>query len=245
MRSDRQLSLSVSIVIGIGVAIALAAIPLFGRMAPAIEDILEENVASSEAVESMLSALAELPHSPAAARRTFDEAFASARRNVTEQHEGPVLLRIEQLAPAAFGGDQDSAHQLVAEVRTLGGINRQAMVTADESAKRLGIAGAWTMVALGAVGFVVGLFTERRLRKRLLVPLGEIHDTLRAASAGDRLRRCTPPSATCSDLEEIMTWINHLLDRQLTQQISTLRESITEAPQEGSSPRTSLIPPSE
>lgn len=245
MRSDRQLSLSVSLLIGIGVAIALTAIPLFGRMAPAIEGILEENVASIEAVESMLSALAELEHSPSTARQSFDEALAAARQNVTERHEEPVLRRIERLVPAAFGGNADSLRQLVAEVRTLGGINRQAMVTADEAAKRLGVAGAWTMVALGAVGFVVGLLIERRLRKHLLLPLGEIHDTLRVASAGDRLRRCTPSSASCSDLEEIMAWINHLLDRQLEREISTLRESIAEAPPEGSSPRTSLVPPSE
>lgn len=246
MRTDRQLTFSFSILIGIGVSIALAAITLFGRMAPAIEGIIEDNVVSIEAAEAMLAGMvdAELGGDPAGARRAFDGAFATARRNVTEPDEGLILDRIERLAPAAFDGDPDSVRQLVLEIRALGDVNRGAMTTADQSAKRLGVAGAWTMVVLGAGGFVVGLFTQRRLRKRVLLPLQEIHATLRSITMGDRLRRCTSPTAPCSDLSEIMAMINRLLDRQLEKDTSTLRESIAEAPPEEPASRASLPPPS-
>jgi 6-phosphogluconate dehydrogenase (decarboxylating) len=46
MRTDRQLTLAFSVLLGLHVVTSLAAVALFGRMAPAIERIIEENVAS-------------------------------------------------------------------------------------------------------------------------------------------------------------------------------------------------------
>jgi hypothetical protein len=214
-------------------ATSLSAITLFGRMAPAIESIIEDNVVSLEAVEGMLEAVyapSEFPN----ARRSFDEAYARARGNVTEKEETPVLERIGQLAPGAFGGDEVAVQRLAAELRDLGSINRKAMRDADEAAKNLGIAGAWVMVVLGAAGFVAGLSMLRRLRRRLLFPLREISSVLRAAAAGDRLRRCTARGAPPGDLAEIMYHINALLERRVEEECtSTLRDSVMMPPIDG------------
>jgi len=82
MRTDRQLTLAFSVLLGLHVVTSLAAVALFGRMAPAIERIIEENVASVSAVEGMLDAAlrARLGEPLEVARRNFDEALAVAAR---------------------------------------------------------------------------------------------------------------------------------------------------------------------
>lgn len=233
MQTDRQLTLSFSVLLGLHIATSLAAVALFGRMAPAIERIIEENVASVSAVEGMLDATlrSRLGAPPDVVRHDFDAALSVARSNVTEKPEGRSIEEIARLSGPALAGDAEAARQLTAELRVLGAINRDAMAAADESAKRLGVAGAWAMVVLGAGGFVVGLMTLRRMRRRLLLPLQEIGTVLRAATTGDRLRRCTARAAPAGDLAETMAMINVLLDRRLEDECSsTLRESITPPP---------------
>lgn len=235
MRTDRQLTLAFSVLLGLHVVTSLAAVALFGRMAPAIERIIEENVASVSAVEGMLDAAlrARLGEPLEVARRNFDEALAVARQNVTEEPEGRALEEIARLSGPALAGDDAAARRLSAELRALGAINRRAMRSADESAQRLGIAGAWAMVVLGAGGFVVGIMTLRRLRRRLVLPLQEIGTVLRAATNGDRLRRCTAQSAPAGDLADTMTMINLLLDRRLEKECSsTLRASFAPPPRD-------------
>ncbi len=236
MQTDRQLTLAFSVLLGLHIVTSLAAVALLGRMAPAIERIIHENVASVSAVEGMLDAAlrARLGDTRDVARSDFYEELAVARRNVTEELEGRAVEEIARLSEPALAGDEAAARQLSAELRSLGALNRRAMTTADESAKRLGVAGAWTMVVLGAGGFVAGIMTLRRLRRRLLLPLQEISTVLRAATTGDRLRRCTARSAPAGDLADTMTLLNALLDRRLQDECSsTLRASFTSPPLDG------------
>jgi hypothetical protein len=229
MKTDRQLTLSFSVLLALQLATALAAITLFGRMTPAIERIIEDNVVSVDAVETMLDAVLaiQLGEDAAVARKAFYEGLNVAKSNVTEAAETPVLADINRLAEPALQGDQAAARELAARLRSLGEINREAMRVADDSARRLGIAGAWTMVVLGSGGFVAGLVAMRRLRRRLLLPLQEIATVLRSATTGDRLRRCTPRATPTGDLADTMRLLNVLLDRRLEEQCSsTLRDSI-------------------
>lgn len=231
MKTDRQLTLSFSVLLGLQLGTALAAITLFGRMTPAIERIIEDNVVSVDSVEKMLDAVlaVQIGDDPELARKAFYEGLRVAKNNVTEASETPVLADISRLAEPALRGEPEATRQLADQLRSLGEINRDAMRVADDSARRLGIAGAWTMMVLGSGGFVAGLVALRRLRRRLLLPLQEIATVLRAATTGDRLRRCTPRATPTGDLADAMQLLNVLLDRRLQEECSsTLRDSMVQ-----------------
>jgi nitrogen fixation/metabolism regulation signal transduction histidine kinase len=186
-------------------------------MSPAIERILRENVYSTEAAEDMLTLLVQPMQGSTweARRRRFEHAMQRARENVTEPEEVSVLERIAPQYGAALVGDESAITAVVQALQQLTAINRQAMVSSDEEAQRLGIAGAWVAVFIAMVSFVISLVVIRRLERHVLNPLVELSAVLDAIRVGNHHRRCRLMEAP-EELRRVLNAVNALLDRGLS-----------------------------
>lgn len=222
MRLRREVGLGLGAVLTLQILLSALAISLLMRMGPAIEHILEENVYSGEAVEDMLAVLAgdgPGPEDDEARRRVFFAALERAEANVTEEAETPLLARVRAGAEAALAGGEAERRAVVADLRELGEVNRESMISADLRAKRLGQAGAWAAVLLGTLALALGIGVYRRLRLRLELPIDNLRRTVQGARAGNTHVRCSLDEAP-AELVEIGKNVNWLLDRSLRPQPS-------------------------
>lgn len=196
--------------------LAFGAIGLLLRMGPAIERTLQENVYSIVAAEEMLAELAEAGSAPLEpeARARVLQALDNSKHNVTEEDERPVLAALELALPAAIDGDADGRHRAVNSVRQLIRINREAMRTVDDEARRLGDAGAWAAVFVGFLSFLLSVFVVVRIQRRFVRPLVDLHQVLEGAREGDRLRRCRLADAP-REVIQVTQAVNSLLDERL------------------------------
>lgn len=208
--AQRDLYVGALSLIAIELLTALAAIALFVRMSPAIDRILQENVASIAAGQQMLTVLASPGSGDAAA---FDVALAAARSNRTELREQEALETIETHGHAALSGDARARERVIAALGRLSQVNLEAMRRADREAQRLGAAGAWAMVLLGFGGVIAGVLVLRRLGRRLLWPIAELERVLAAAHQGDRYQRCQVNVAR-GRLREALSRLNAVLDER-------------------------------
>jgi hypothetical protein len=214
MQLRRNFLLSVGILVAFNVLLAFGAIGLFTRMGPAIERILQDNVYSTEAAEEMLALLARPSIDPTSAvrQRQFEEALQRAKNNTTELEEVPSLRRIEQHYIVALAGDDIALAVVVQALQQLTAINRQAMVSTDQEAQRLGNAGAWVAVFIAVFSFGISLIIIHRLERRVLNPLVELHDVLEAVRVGNSHRRCRALIAP-DEIRQVLNSVNFLLDR--------------------------------
>lgn len=213
MRIRDEIRLVVGALLGIQVLTMIAAVALLARMAPALDQILEDNEKSIRAVERMLLALADPapePGQPDPRRVHFERALAEAEGNITEPEEEPVLARIVEHKDAALDGDPVAFATLRAELWTLGDINRESMLDANARAKRIGTAGAWALVFLGLLGVGCSLGLMRRARFKLINPVYEVGAVLDACRAGDTHRRLNPAGAS-EEFREIAEVVNLLV----------------------------------
>jgi hypothetical protein len=176
--------------VGIGALIAVQLVTAFGAIdllaqtAPAVDDILTDNVASTEAVEDMLGALAN-PLDPL----EFRAAFERAEANITEPGERPLLDRIASATPG-MDTDPVARNEVVVALHELADLNRRSMQVTAEDARGHAARGAWAVSLLGLVSFAVGVMVFRRIDARLVAPIVEVDAALVAARAGDHHRRC-------------------------------------------------------
>lgn len=216
MSIRRAVLLGAWVLVAVNLVLAFGAIALLTRMAPAIATILEQNGRSLEAGEEMLAMLAtprEATGDGAEARRAgFLEALQHAERSISEDEERPILRRITDGADAALAGDAGALRGEIAAIRQLAVINRGAMQAADLDAQRLCLAGAWGVVLLAVLSFAAALLFIRMVGRRVLAPIEEMQDTLRAVEQGDLHRRCTS-AGEAADLRAILFAINGMLDR--------------------------------
>jgi HAMP domain-containing protein len=189
-------------------ATAGAAIVLFARVSPAIQQILEENVASLSAVQRMQQALASAAPDRAGA---FAAALALAERNVTEPEERPLLRQVRAEQGAALGGDVRAMRATLVALEQLAAANLAAMRRADHRARRIGEAGAWAMAVLGMLCFLVSIVAARKVASHITRPLMRIHDTVTAVRRGDARRRCTIDDAA-PEIGDIARTVDELLD---------------------------------
>jgi hypothetical protein len=224
MRLRREAGVGVGALVGLMVSVAFGTIVLLNRMGPAVGRILEDNVASEEAVEDMLATLA----SPGAgADVTFADALERARDNVTEAEEPALVEQANQLAPAALSGDRAARQQLVSVLRRLGTVNRESMRRSDEAARRLGLAGAWAAAFLGTAGFAVAMLIYRRIRVRLELPIDQVRRTLERARADDFQARCRSLPLAPVEVVQIASHVNWLLDHLQLQRLRSGEVALT------------------
>jgi len=216
MELRRELLLTIGALVVLNLCLAFGVAGLLVRMGPAIERILQENVYSIVAGEAILAELAEAGGQPVSeqAQRRTREALGNAERNVTEQHERPVIDALKRSLPEALNGDADARLAAVGSVRELLRINREVMREGDEEARRLGNAGAWAAVFIGFVSFLLSLFVVVRLQQRLVRPLVDLYDVLEGTRKGDRLRRCRLTDAP-HEVLQVTQSVNRLLDERL------------------------------
>lgn len=206
----RDVLLPLVILMAISILTSAGTTALLARMAPAIERIIAENLYSLEATEQMLAVLAGDDRDPSAPDR-FAAALARAEGNLTEDREREHLAEISRTWPAALAGNREAETRAVESLLALGEVNRRAVVRSDEEARRLGLAGSWAAVFLGALSFAWALIAVRRARRRIIDPLHEIGAVLEAAHRGDSYRRCKRMAAP-AEVETIMAGVDELLD---------------------------------
>ena len=216
MELRRELSLLLGTLVCLNVLLAFGVSGLLARMGPAVERILLDNVDSMLAAEEILATLAESRSGElsAAERKRIDEALARARDNVTESAEIPVLRSLADRLASTTGADEGDRTPLVGDLQSLIGINRDAMMEADQEAQRLGVAGAWVAALVGVLSFGMSLLVLRRMRRRLVAPLLELHATLEAARQGERFRRCHSRGAPL-EMRRVLESVNLLLDERM------------------------------
>ncbi len=223
MELRRDVLAPITVLLGVLTLVSFGSIGLLSRMAPAIEQILEENVYSLAAIEQMLAvAAAPKPGD----EELFSNALQRAENNITEDNERQVLDRVRGQWRTALSGDVAARQELIIGLLELGEINRDAMQRADDEAKRLGYAGAWAMVFLAAAGFSWTIIATRRLRRRVIAPLGELISVVEAQKVGDPHRRCRKlPCA--AEIATLMDSLDYLLDQRTAlrrQQVPLARE---------------------
>jgi nitrogen fixation/metabolism regulation signal transduction histidine kinase len=215
MKLRRDLLISIGSLVALNLLSGLGTVALLSRMGPAIEHILETNVASLEGAERMLSILAMAGGEPATEvqQAQLAEALQRVHDNITEPGEQAVVARIQEGHRAALAGDAAARAAVVAALDELMAVNRGAMREEDRRAQRMATAGAWSVVFIALIGFVASLLVIRRLRRYIMEPLAELYATLEAVGKGDRFRRCTSFDAP-AELKRIFQIVNQMLDEQ-------------------------------
>lgn len=194
---------------------AFGAIWIFMRMAPAIEVIIAQNEVSLESCEDMLAALLKNNAAEGSSLEIFRGALTKARNNITEEEEPAIIERIERYHTAAIEGDELSLNLTISAITDLGDTNRKAMRRADAKAKQFGYAGAWGVVFMATVSFMIGMILLRSLDKNLSEPIQEIDAVITAVREGDPMRRCTMKNPS-SSIRKIFANVNELLDMKYT-----------------------------
>jgi methyl-accepting chemotaxis protein len=228
MRIHSEVRLSLVVLFAVQLATTAAAVGLFGRMAPAIERILADNEFSVQAAEDMLAVMARCPHTtPCAGGAELLSGLGKLRQNITEESERPLIADLEREAPRAVGGDPLARVRALESLRLLTSINRDSMAAADAEAKRLGEAGAWATVILGALACALALVFSRRLHRLVVTPVNELSRVARAAREGDFKSRVQKVRST-EELELVSQSVNHLLDRVVAQSARRIEQASPE-----------------
>jgi len=213
MRLAHAVKIGAWFLVGLNLLMAFGSIGIFMRMAPAITVIIDRNERSLKACEGMLASLAMANISNHEVQiKIFKEAFVRAQNNVTEIEEPAALKSIEAAFQDAFRGDLMARQATVDAIVNLGTINREAMIIADGNARQLGYAGAWGIVFMAILVFIVGLIFIRNLTRRLVIPFREIHTVIAARRNGETMRRCTGADLP-QDIRAIFNGINEILDQ--------------------------------
>jgi methyl-accepting chemotaxis protein len=198
----------------LNVALAFGCIGLFARMGPVIARILQANVVSMDAAERIAFEFASNAGSfTEESRRRVVADLEVIGANITEKGEAEIFGQLRASTKTALDGDLQARAFALGQLRSLIAVNREAMTAVDLEARRLGAAGAWAAVFVGAVSFALSLLIIVQLRRRLLGPLLELHDVLVAAQNGDRFRRCKILEAPV-EVQKAAQVVNRLLDER-------------------------------
>ncbi len=230
MKLAQSVRLAAWFLIGLNLAMAFGSIWIFVRMTPAIEFIIDRNVTSLQTCEEMLAALAianvnrsERKTATESAQDTFRNALQRAQQNITEEDEPGIITSINQSYLKAFAGDAMALTKTVDAIRNLGAANRAAMIAADKKARQFGNAGAWGIVFMATVVFLVGMLFIRSLKRNLVHPLEEIHSVTTALRQGDTMRRCTGTGLP-REIQQVYRELNEILDKYNVQNFPAQRQ---------------------
>lgn len=215
MRFAQSVKMGAWFLICFNLLMALGSIWIFLRMSPAIEVIIKQNEVSLGECENMLASLAMLNGKEPdinTLKISFEKALENAKNNITEKKEPFALESISKNYPKAFDGDFAAKKQTVDSILLLSEINRSAMIVADKKAKQLGNAGAWGVVFMATVIFMIGVIFIRILKRYMINPLEEISSVLSAHKNGDRMRRCSGFDLPY-DIKNLFNEMNEFMDK--------------------------------
>lgn len=222
MKTLLSIRLGIMIILTLILVMAFSSIYVFTRMSPAIETIIQQNERSLFACEEMLFAMLHndlsdttISHGSSVAR--FELALNSALNNITEPEEPGVLDTIQKTYESALAGDEQTKLLLMENIASLSAINRKAMHQADAQARRLGAAGAWSVVFITFFVVVATLIFRNNLFSRLIVPFNELQESVEAFLQGDTYRRCNSRGHP-KDIQQLFSNVNELLDKSTSNQ---------------------------
>lgn len=217
MELRRELFFAIGVLLTLNVMLAFVSIGLFARMGPAIEGILHSKSSMIAATEGILVTLTEASVVPVAPQRQqrVIEAIGAARGKASGPKEKALLALMDANIQAAFAGDKQAILLEVKSTRQLIQMHRRQMQNMDRTAQQLGTAGAWAVVFVGFLSFVLSIVAIKRLRRRVLAPMLELVDVLALVRQGDRYRRCQRRESP-AEIAQIFRHINTLLDEKQT-----------------------------
>ncbi len=216
MRAAGEIRAGVGSLVAVQIIVALATIGLLVRMAPAIAQILENDVSSTAAVEEMYAsfALRDCGLSITEAESRFEIAQDQAHNSAGAPGEDALVDSLDPDWRKAMAGDCDARDKVAGTLDRISDLNRAQMALADHQARQLGAAGAWAAAILGLVTFATSAIIIRRFTQRVAIPLSEIEAVLISASQGDPYRRCRRIEGP-AEYSIIAARLNQLLDRRL------------------------------
>lgn len=216
MRTSQSVKTGGWILISLNILMALGSIWVFMRMTPAIDRIIQQNERSLQACEEMLSVLILINNTGSDSTKlkiSFINAFERAFNNITEIGEKEELQTIKKYHEGALKGNESAINKTVESLNDLSNINREAMIRADAEARQIGNAGAWGVVFMSSVVFIVGLIFLKILHKNLVSPIEEINSVLNSSKKGDKMRRCSGHELP-QEIISIYREINELIDNK-------------------------------
>lgn len=209
MHPGKLITLSIWMLILFNLVLAFGSVWSFQRMNPAISSIYERNVKSLDACERMMQILT----AEDVNIDDFNAALQAARSNITEDGEAQAVQNIQNLTEDLQTGSKDARRLITREIITLTNCNKNAIRDAAKATQNMRQAGAWGIVFLTVLFFLIAIYFEQRLRRTLLMPLQEISDVMRANMQGDKFRRCNLLHAS-DDMKKLFEAVNSLLDRR-------------------------------
>lgn len=219
MELRRELFFAIGVLLALNVLLAFVSIGLFARMGPAIEGILHSKASRIAASEEILATLAEASVAAVAPYRQAKaiDAIAAAKRNASNPKERILLESMDMNLQAALAGDKRAIMLEIRSARQLIQMHRRVMHNMDRRAQQLGVAGAWAVVFMGFLSFVLSFVAIKRLARRVMAPMMELGNVLASVRQGDRYRRCQRREAPV-EIAQIFRNINTLLDEKQTWQ---------------------------
>ncbi len=196
------------LLVAFNLMIAFGAIWSLQRIGPEVQRIYQRNVVSLGACEEMLLAMA--PEK--IEMEKFSQALARAESNITEIGEKEALNQIKALLPELAAGQKGALNEIAGEIAKISAFNKKAVADSAYKAQRFQQAGAWCIVFLTLFFFLLALYFGQRFRRRLLLPIEELHSAVDAFLGGDKMRRCNIPFAE-DDMKKIFKAVNELMDR--------------------------------
>lgn len=203
-----------------------AAVALFARMSPTIDRLRGTNLIAFQGAEEMLSLVARVECDRGAAdldpamRELIDSARARSSSGEGENRLVSIENHWRRLETARC--DSQSINELVRAIRDYSGVNRSRLQATTQEARRQISAGAWVTVLLGLFSFLLSILVLRRFQAEVLDPIDEVGSVIRAAIAGDPLRRCAPVRAA-TEFQSITENLNLALDDRLKDRLEIAR----------------------
>ena len=214
MKLLNSVRIGIWLLIFLNLFMGFGAIWFFLRMAPAIDNIIRKNANTLVMCEKMLTSVARMADKESPYKKNEEDFVVSlkeAKRNITEEGESRVIQAISSNYRRAFAGDSEALRRTLHGIITLSSINKKAMALEDRKARKLGSAGAWGVVFMATVVFIVTILLFRGIRRNLICPIEEIHDVIVANLKGDTMRRCFG-SGVSKDITVLYSEINEVLD---------------------------------
>lgn len=216
MKLSNSIKICGYFLVSINLIISFSTIWLFLRIVPAIDSIVQNNVSSLEAAESMLTSLIVIENEGATKKdlQAFKVALKSAMQNVSKNDEKIAIGIIERSYKQAFNNDVTSRKELRFAIDYLFQINKDEILRLKNEAAKASKAGAWGLAFMALIAFFLTLLLLKRLDKKLLVPVKELYEVIRSYKKRNKFRRCMGENVN-SDIKLIFDGVNELLDDRI------------------------------
>jgi hypothetical protein len=216
MKLSHSVKICAIFLVFINLVVFFCTIWLFLRIIPAIDLIVKDNLSSIESVESMLTSLSVVENEGATKKdlQSFKIALRNAKKNISKEDEKIALNIIDRSYQKAFQNDIIARKELKFAIDYLFQINRDEILRLKKEASQVSMAGAWGLVFMVIITFFITMLYLKKMERKVLNPLDEMYDVIKAYKMNDRFRRCSGINVN-KDIRLIYNGINELLDERI------------------------------